>query len=122
MCRTRNKLKTRFSHKSKRSLCTDNRLGKVKDFSFTVPDIPKVVASRVFTYVRLCSLNLVVVCFKKLVKFFIDTSFKVTLAHLCSKLRFCKRLNDAFNAVRDRWDPARRYKSALSVRLLGDDR
>lgn len=29
---------------------------------------------------------------------------------------------DAFNAVRDRWDPDRRYKSALSVRLLGDDR
>lgn len=27
---------------------------------------------------------------------------------------------DAFNAVRDRWDPERRFKSALSVRLLGD--
>ena len=28
---------------------------------------------------------------------------------------------DGFNAVRDRWDPSRRWKSALSVRLLGDE-
>jgi FAD/FMN-containing dehydrogenase len=27
---------------------------------------------------------------------------------------------DAFNGVRDHWDPERRFKSALSVRLLGD--
>ena len=27
---------------------------------------------------------------------------------------------DAFNAVRDQWDPERQFKSALSVRLLGD--
>ena len=25
-----------------------------------------------------------------------------------------------FNAIRDRWDPNRRFRSALSVRLLGD--
>ncbi len=28
---------------------------------------------------------------------------------------------DAFNAVRDRWDPERHFRSALSVRLLGDE-
>jgi len=27
---------------------------------------------------------------------------------------------DEFNAVRDRWDPDRRLRSALSVRLMGD--
>ena len=27
---------------------------------------------------------------------------------------------EQFNAVRDRWDPARRFRSALSARLLGD--
>ncbi len=29
---------------------------------------------------------------------------------------------EAFNAIRDEWDPERRFKSALSVRLLGDSR
>ena len=33
--------------------------------------------------------------------------------------RMMPRLGE-WKAVRDRWDPARRFRSALSVRVLGD--
>ena len=57
---------------------------------------------------------------------FDDVNLEVTklakvagVEHVVSVVRLPDRL-DEFRAVRDRWDPERRFRSAQSVRLLGD--
>ncbi len=99
--RTWHQLKSRFRHHAERSLRTDDRFRQIKDTRLTIPDIPKVIAGRVFTDFRLCRFDLVVIFFYQFEQIAIHRTFKIILSHLFVELSAIERLDDTFDTIRE---------------------
>ncbi len=88
-----------FGDNTKRSLRPDKQLSEIKDASFPIPYIPQMIPSRVFAHLWCCGLDLVVVLFEQIKRFFVEVAFEITLRHLFDKFRFVQRLYNVFFAV-----------------------